>query len=407
MSLNRRLFIERLSRIGALSTLSLPALGADLALVEGTEEQNSFVAGPYLQNMQPQEVTVMWVTNKNCHSWVEYGAGNNLSQKAFTSRNGLVEANNRINKVKLKNLKPGAAYKYRIVSVEVLGYNPGKVTFGTPIQSTTYTFRTPALDEEEFKMIILNDIHDRPQTIPELLYKHGLSGNSRDYDLVVVNGDAFDQVNTEQQVFDHLIKPSVDVFAREVPFIFVQGNHEVRGAFARELPDYFAYPADRYYYSFTRGPVHFVILDSGEDKTDDNWEYSGLADFDQYREEQRAWLEKEIETEAFKKADFRVVLIHISPFHSGDWHGTLHCRKLFGPLFKKGKVDLQISGHTHRYATHDAQADHPFPVVIGGGPLEGKRTVIKIHATKKELNLRMIRDDGQEVGKYAIRKKLV
>jgi UDP-2,3-diacylglucosamine pyrophosphatase LpxH len=71
----------------------------------------------------------------------------------------------------------------------------------------------------------------------------------------------------------------------------------------------------------------------------------------------------------------------------------------------KARIDVQISGHTHRYATHDADATHAFPIVIGGGPLEGKRTIIKFHATQKELNLKMIRDDGELVGKYTIPKK--
>ncbi|MNL85833.1 hypothetical protein D3C87_2142990 [compost metagenome] len=55
--------------------------------------------------------------------------------------------------------------------------------------------------------------------------------------------------------------------------------------------------------------------------------------------------------------------------------------------------------------THDADATHNYPIVIGGGPLEGNRTLIKVRATKKELNLKMIRDDGQVVGKYDIARK--
>src|SRR5690606_40943005 len=65
--------------------------------------------------------------------------------------------------------------------------------------------------------------------------------------------------------------------------------------------------------------------------------------FDQYREKQREWLKREIESPEFKSAAFRVVLIHISPWHSGDWHGTLHCREMFGPLLNQGKVNLQRS----------------------------------------------------------------
>lgn len=397
---DRRSFLEKMSQIGALSLI--PGVSA---LAANAEEKNHFVAGPYLQNIGSDEVTVMWITHKNCFSWVEYGAGGYTSKREFGYNNGLIEANNRINKITLTGLKPGADHKYRIVSTEILGYKGSKVEFGETITSAMFSFKTPAVNEEEVKFVIFNDIHDRPQIIPQLLYRHGYTGNVRDYDFVVFNGDCFDWVTEEQQLVDHLIKPSTDIFAGEFPFILTQGNHECRGSFSRHIPEYFAYPENKFYYAFSRGPIRFVILDSGEDKTDDSVEYGGLSAFDRYREIQAKWLEKEVAGEEFRKADFRVVLIHISPYHSGDWHGTLHCQKVFGPILNKAKIDIQISGHTHRYMTHDADATHNYPIVIGGGPLEGNRTLIKVRATKKELNLKMIRDDGQVVGKYDIARK--
>lgn len=405
MSSNRRAFLEKITAMGALSVIPFAASSSPLADPAPVEEANRFIAGPYLQNPLPDQVTIMWIAHKNSFSWVEYGEGMNLSLKAFAHVGGLIEANNRVNKITLRNLKPGRDHKYRIVSTEITSVNGPNYKFGESIISPQFAFKTPLANEEEFKTVIFNDIHDRPQIIPEMLYRHGYTGTKPDYDFVVFNGDCFDWVTSESQLNEHLIKPCVDIFAQQVPFILTQGNHECRGGFSRNIKDYFAYPDDKYYYSFTRGPVHFVILDSGEDKTDDHWEYGGLSAFDQYREVQQKWLETEIKSEAFIKAPFRVVLIHISPYHSGDWHGTMHCQKLFGPLLNKGKIDLQISGHTHRYATHDADATHNYPIVIGGGPLEGKRTLIKLHATGKELNLKMIRDDGEVVGKYKISKK--
>ncbi|WP_461074461.1 purple acid phosphatase family protein [Spirosoma flavus] len=402
---DRRSFLEKMSQLGALSLLPASATLAEPASSALADEKNHFVVGPYLQNIGINEVTIMWITHKNCFSWVEYGDGNFTSKREFGYTNGLIEANNRINKITLTGLKPGTNHKYKIVSTEVLGYKASKVEFGETISSPLYGFKTPAENEEGFKLVIFNDIHDRPQIIPQMLYRHGYTGNKRDYDFVVFNGDCFDYVTEEQQMVDHLIKPTVDIFATEMPFILTQGNHECRGSFARHIPAYYAYPDQKYYYAFTRGPVRFVILDSGEDKTDDSVEYGGLSAFDRYRETQSKWLEKEIESSEFKKAPFRVVLIHISPYHSGDWHGPMHCQKVFGPLLNKGKIDIQISGHTHRYATHDADATHNYPIVIGGGPLEGNRTLIKLHATSKELNLKMIRDDGEVVGKYTIPKK--
>ncbi len=389
--------------MAGLGTLSLlPAVGA---LAAPAAENHEFVVEPYLQNLSSREVTIMWITARNCFSWVEYGDGNYTSKRAVAYNNGLIEANNRINKITLENLKPGTTHKYKIVSTEITGFKGSKVEFGETIAGPLLTFTTPAENEEEIKVVVFNDIHDRPQIIPQLLYRHGYTGNEKDYDFVVFNGDCFDWVTSEQQMVDHLLKPCVDIFGSEVPFLLTQGNHECRGGFARHIPAYYAYPDDKFYFSFVRGPVHFLVLDSGEDKTDDSVEYGGLAAFDRYREKQARWLEKEIASEAFKKAPFRVLLIHISPYHSGDWHGTTHCREVFGPILNKAGIDLQLSGHTHRYMTHEADKDHNYPIMIGGGPLEGKRTLMKLHANQKELNLKMIRDDGELVGKFNIPRK--
>ncbi len=397
---DRRSFLEKIAGLGTLSLLPATAMAGVPAA-----ENHEFVVEPYLQNLSSREVTIMWITARNCFSWVEYGDGNYTSKRAFAYNNGLIEANNRVNKITLENLKPGTAHKYKIVSTEITGFKNSTVQFGETIAGPMLSFTTPAENEEEIKVVIFNDIHDRPQIIPQLLYRHGYTGNEKDYDFVVFNGDCFDWVSSEQQMVDHLLKPCVDIFGSEVPFLLTQGNHECRGSFSRHIPAYYAYPDNKFYFSFVRGPIHFLVLDSGEDKTDDSVEYGGLAAFDRYREKQARWLEKEIASEAFKKAPFRVLLIHISPYHSGDWHGTTHCREVFGPILNKAGIDLQLSGHTHRYMTHEPDKDHNYPIVIGGGPLEGKRTLMKLHANQKELNLKMIRDDGELVGKFTIPRK--
>lgn len=400
---SRRAFLQNFSKIGALTLLPAGAVSANS--VEEDREPNHVVVGPYLQNVSPTEATIIWVTNKNSVGWVEYGDRNHLNKKFFSYQNGLIMANNRVHKITLPHIKPGQTHRYRIVSTEIVAVNGSQFKFGEMLTSPIYTFDTPGINDGDFKMVIINDHHERPQTIPQLLYRFGYTGNERDFDMVVFNGDVFDNADSEEQLINQFLTPCVEVFARQTPFLFVQGNHEVRGAFSRQLPDYLGFTNNQYYHAFTRGPVRVLVLDSGEDKTDDNWEYGGLAAFDQYRETQRDWLAREIESPEFKSAAFRVLLIHISPWHSGDWHGTLHCREMFGPLLNKAKIDLQISGHTHRYATHEPDEDHNFPIMIGGGPIEGNRTLIKFRADTQRIQVDMIRDDGELVGSFSLNKK--
>ncbi|MGF1925379.1 MAG: metallophosphoesterase family protein, partial [Bacteroidia bacterium] len=152
--------------------------------------------------------------------------------------------------------------------------------------------------------------------------------------------------------------------------------------------------------------VRFVILDTGEDKPDSEAVYAGIVDFDNYRVEQATRLSEEINSKAFKRATFRVVMMHIPPRFSGDWHGPKHCTELFDPLLNKGKVDLVLSGHTHKYAIHQPNPKlNSYPLIIGGGPAEGKRTLTKIIIDKQMLKVQLLDDLGREVGTYTSQKK--
>src|SRR5690606_7179208 len=156
---------------------------------------------------------------------------------------------------------------------------------------------------------------------------------------------------------------------------------------------------DNAYFAFTRGPVFFVALDTGEDKTDDDDAYHGMAQFDLFREKQAAWLKDVLQSDEAKRALYRVVIMHIPPYHSGDWHGTMHCRRVFGPVLAEGNVGVVISGHTHRYGIHTAQEDHSYPIIIGGGPKEGQRTIIKVEANQSVLEAQLILETNELIGR--------
>ena len=71
MHSDRRAFLQKMSQVGALSLLPVTGTLAGEAAV--ADEKNRFVVGPYLQHIGPNEATIMWITGKNCFSWVEYG----------------------------------------------------------------------------------------------------------------------------------------------------------------------------------------------------------------------------------------------------------------------------------------------------------------------------------------------
>lgn len=405
-ALNRRNFLGSITRATALGTAALTPFGAlakEAATAPATAEaEHVFLAKPYLQAMTANSMTIRWITARPCYSWVEYGEqGTVLDKKAHAVTDGLVNAYNRVHEVVIEGLQPGKTYGYRVVSKDIKEFQPYKLTYGDTIQSDTYSFNTINPAVKEVSWLILNDIHDRPASFGHLM---GLNKDNP-YDFVFLNGDMFDYQTDEQQIIDHLLTPCTAAFASNKPLLFVRGNHETRGKYARNLKDYFSNPGGQYF-SFQWGPVFAIALDTGEDKEDNTPVYAGIVDFDAYRIKQAAWLETQLQSKAYKKAKYRVVMMHIPPHYSGKGHGALHCREMFSPLFDKYKVDIVISGHTHTYGVHPPVAgQHNYPLIIGGGPNEGKRTLIRVKADQQKLSLQMLKDDGTEVGKYEILAK--
>src|SRR5699024_1015649 len=218
--INRRNFLGDITKISLLGILPYSAISKrNLALKSPKiDNGNTIIAGPYLQSVQTDEVTIMWITAKDAYSWVEYGDNHSLDKKAFTIKDGLKQANNRINQITLKNLNPDTSYKYRILSTVILDFEAYNVDFGNTVKSDTYRFRTAAKSDDKIRWVVMNDIHDHPQTIPEMLHQFGSKGNKPDYDFVVFNGDSFSWVHDEKQIIEHLLTPCKNVFAKEIPF---------------------------------------------------------------------------------------------------------------------------------------------------------------------------------------------
>jgi len=367
------------------------------------KEPPRVIAGPYLQSPAGDSMTVMWMTDKNSTAWVEYGAKEPLDHKAVSTHDGLIDANTRIHKVRLSGLTPGTQYKYRVCSTEIVDFGPYSVTFGTTQTLAPATFKTLSKQMDKVSVAVMNDLHQSSQTMQALW----ALTKEKPTDLVFFNGDSMDYLESEEQIVRRLLQPVTELFAKTTPLMYVRGNHETRGKFARMLGNYLATPNGKYYYSFDAGPVHFVVLDCGEDKEDSHPAYSGLTAFDAYRDEEKQWLAQEIESKPFREARFRVVFMHMPPFSArqgrNQAHGTADCFEKFAPLLNKGKVDLLITAHTHRYQYLEPKpGEHDYPMVNGGGPNKGRATLIRVDADKTRIELTMTRDDGEVLEKREI-----
>ncbi|MCP4708594.1 MAG: metallophosphoesterase [Planctomycetes bacterium] len=369
---------------------------------DSPEPNAVMVVGPYLQAPTESSMTVMWLTDKRCTGWVEYGIDrDNLDRKAVSTRDGMIDAYISTHQVKITGLKPGTQYYYRVMSEEILEFGPYyDKKFSQPLVSDIHTFKTCSRESDSVSVICLNDIHDNRKLLTDLLEM----ASDKPYDAVFMNGDIMEALYNEAQVVRNVLSPCTELFAQEIPFCYVRGNHETRGPFARHLGDYVDTPGgENFYYAFTSGPVHFIVLDGGEDKVDSHAVYANLNVFDAYRTEQAEWLKKHVETNEFKNAQWRILMSHMPIESTATKHGMRECWEKFTP-YLNGKIDLNIAGHTHGFRIVEISEDQSFPIVVGGNNREAGATVIRVNATKTVIDVIVKNHAGETIGTYQVKK---
>jgi hypothetical protein len=123
--------------------------------------------------------------------------------------------------------------------------------------------------------------------------------------------------------FEQPYKPLLD---RGVQFFASLGNHDTPNQRFYKL-----FNMDgRRYYSFSRGPVQFFVMDST---------YMDRAQID--------WLDREL---SGSRARWKIAYGHHPLYSSGARHGSEEdLRALIEPLFLKYGVDVVLAGHEHFY----------------------------------------------------------
>ena len=350
---------------------------------------------PYLQNPATDAMTVMWLTNVPCRSWVEYGTDPNNLTRARSFIEGMMVANNKINRIRIEHLKPNTTYYYRVVSQEIVRYMPYSKEFGDTIYSDMSTFKTINPDAEDFTVVVYNDLHRNHG----LMTKFSKLLSDIDYDLVIYNGDCLDDVNFEEDAVSTINHYSKAMKSDQVPSIYLRGNHETRGAYSTFLWDLLdRMGGESSYTAFSLGDTRFMLLDCGEDKVDDHWVYYDMNDFTQYRQEQVEFIKDELSRREFKKAKKRVLIHHIPLFGEGMKSEYNPCKELWESALAKGKFDLALNAHIHKYEYLESGADgNNYPVIIGGGPNEASATVALVEKRSGKLSVRVLSPEGDEI----------
>jgi predicted phosphodiesterase len=241
---------------------------------------------------------------------------------------------------------------YQICSTRVIDERSYGGILGKTINSGPYGFKGSASET----ILCFSDWHEKPAGMITVA-----SGFPQP-DLVILLGDGSD-LNFDRDIIDFIIRPGAAVTRSECPAIFVRGNHDCRGRAAHGLAAKLG--LNSLYYQCARNGVLFTVLETGEDKGDDNWEYAGFAKFEQYCEKQGVWLEGlASEGAKFRAVDFqlRICLAHCPNLREFD---ETEKQKWMTALAEMG-TDLLVAGHTHGLLVEE-RGERPFPLICEGG----------------------------------------
>jgi Icc-related predicted phosphoesterase len=364
--------------------------------------------GPWLQAVGETEFTVVWETNVPSISWVEvapddgshfYGLERPKYYESVYGRRPV----SKLHHVRIAGLKRGTSYRYRVFQQALLLDEGNKrmifgEAFGNNFNFTKIEYKVATLDEsrKECRFAMVNDIHENDSLFRQLTKDVVKNKNN----FVIFNGDMLTQIESPRQIRDGYMKSAGESFSPFLPIFAVRGNHENRGSASYEYMRYFPTSTGQPYYTFRDGPAFFIALDCGEDKPDSDIRYYGLSLTDQLREEQALWLEKVINSDSFKAAPLKIVILHMPPGQDDEWHGMKEITRLFMPILNRAGIDIMLSGHLHKNKYIDkGKENNNFPILINSN-----KTRVDAVADSNGISLKVIDANEKVLQNYTINK---
>ncbi len=185
---------------------------------------------------------------------------------------------------------------------------------------------TPCPDDG-FDMTVITDNHET---------RVDWESVGKNADVCVFLGDIANGIYNYGSFTDNLIIPAGEATGGKIPVIYARGNHDHRGSAVKDMLKELDF--DKYYYRVSIGKYNFTVLDSGEDKDDDNYEYAGYNDYASYYAEQTDWARK-----LEKQKGYNAVIVHSAEvFHSSEEE-----KQPIGDILKELGNEFMLCGHNH------------------------------------------------------------
>lgn len=348
--------------------------------------------GPYLVDPSETAITVVWATDTPSHAAVKFGAGDALDQQAEAPEHGLLPVGT-LHAVRLTNLEPGRTYRYQAVATRVVKLNAYWPEKGLSVESPVASFTTLDRRKPTVSFSVITDTHELVSRIDALM--KAIEWPTTDF--LVHDGDAFDSLQSEDQLFSRWIDPINKGLAKSKAMVYVRGNHEWRGPFARQLFPYVPIEERRFYYTRDHGPLHLAVLDTGEDKPDETNVYSRLNRSEPYLADELRWFGDEAKADPrFREAPFRVVLMH-----QPEWGSMPDGHARWIAAANAAGVDLVISGHEHTFKRIAAGTDGAAFTTL----VLDQDQVARVDATAREIRVTVKTAAGQVVDSFSVTRK--
>ena len=104
-----------------------------------------FLTAPYLQNLKPTEVTIMWVADDAIAQmgYLYLREKGEPYRKIVATDRGMVCAYNHVNRIRLTGLQPDTDYGYYVVEKAIRNITDTSLEFTDSVVSEVYKFHTP------------------------------------------------------------------------------------------------------------------------------------------------------------------------------------------------------------------------------------------------------------------------
>lgn len=297
---------------------------------------------------------IMVRCRENAVMWIKIG-----EECYYDHSNGVLRSNTDIHGITVPSEALNEAKEYTVC---VRSMTERKPYFTVPgeLSETTYRFFPP--EGDKIRAYHIADAHNR---IDEPVRAAKAFGK---IDFLILNGDIPDH-SGEIRNFDNIYKLCGMITGGNIPVVFARGNHDMRGIYAEKFEEYTPTSGGRSYYTVRLNGIWLLVLDCGEDKSDDNEEYGCTVCCHSFRLEETEFIKRVAREKEFEENGIflKAVVCH-SPFTQAFKPPFDIEKELYAEwtrlLNDEIKPDIMICGHNHRITLDKPEKGRSFPVAV-------------------------------------------